>query len=178
MVDDLARPVVVLADVGEDGANLLQVRRTALEQQLGGLRVAQDRSQRLVELVRQARGERGHGRHAGRMRQVGVQAKHLGRVLRSGPDPEAEVGRVRGEGHLLVALAQVVRKPRGTEHVVARPAGLDRKPPPARHHPRPHRRVLSPLFGAPFPRPEEHRTALDPRTILGRRLDERRHSIG
>ena len=41
------------------------------------------------------------------------------RVLRSGPDPEAEVGRIRDQGHLLLALAQVIRDPRRPEHVVA-----------------------------------------------------------
>ena len=41
------------------------------------------------------------------------------RVLRSGPDPEAEVGSIRGQGHLLLAFAQVVRESRGAEHVVA-----------------------------------------------------------
>ena len=78
VIDDLARAVVVPADVGEDGAHLLQVRRTPRQQELGGLRIAQDGPERLVQLVRQTRRQLGHGGHATGMGQLGLQLQHFG----------------------------------------------------------------------------------------------------
>ena len=86
MIDDLARAVVVPADVGEDGAHLLQVRRAPRQQELGGLRIAQDGPERLAQLVRQARRQLGHGGHATDVGQLGAQSQHFGLVLLAGRD--------------------------------------------------------------------------------------------
>ena len=63
-VDYGARTLVVLADVGEDRADLVEVGRFILHEKLRSLRVAQDRAERLINLMRQRRGELAHHRDA------------------------------------------------------------------------------------------------------------------
>ena len=55
-------------------------------------------------------------------REAEHRAEHLGgphRVLRRGPHPQTEAGRAGREGHLLIPIRQVIREPRGAEHVIA-----------------------------------------------------------
>ena len=51
MPDDVSRTLIVPPNIGEDVLQERQVGRVLREQDLGGLGVAQDRSQRLIELV-------------------------------------------------------------------------------------------------------------------------------
>ena len=99
VIDDLARALVVLADVGEDGAHLLEVRRALLQQQLGGLRVAQDGSQRLVQLVSQARSQLGHRGQATDVGQLGLQSQHLDFALLAGGDVHADTQHAHASVH-------------------------------------------------------------------------------
>ena len=69
-VDDGARALVVLADVGKNGADFVEVRRCVLQEQLRRLRVAQDRAERLIDLVRQRRRELAHHRDAAHVRDL------------------------------------------------------------------------------------------------------------
>ena len=62
MPDDVSRALIVPANIGENLLQQMQVGRVLGEQNLGGLGVAQDRSQRLIELV----GDRGRQRARGR----------------------------------------------------------------------------------------------------------------
>ena len=62
MPDDVARTLIVAPNIGEDVLQERQVGRVLREQDLGGLGVAQDRSQRLIELV----GDRSRQRAGGR----------------------------------------------------------------------------------------------------------------
>ena len=50
-VHDLARPQIVLANGLEDLAQLVEARVSGIEQHLGGVGIAQDGSERLVDLV-------------------------------------------------------------------------------------------------------------------------------
>ena len=59
-VDDLARAPIVLADVVDDRADLVEVRRRMLHEQRRRLGIAQDGAERLVDLVRQRRRELAH----------------------------------------------------------------------------------------------------------------------
>ena len=66
-VDDVARALVVVADVGKNRADFVEVRRWVLQEELRRLRVAQDRRERLIDLVRQRRRELAHHRDAPRV---------------------------------------------------------------------------------------------------------------
>ena len=59
--DDLARTTIVAPDVLDNRAQLRQIDRVGVEQQPRGLGIAQDRPERLVELVCERRGELAHG---------------------------------------------------------------------------------------------------------------------
>ena len=61
VADDLARALIVAADVGENLLQQIQVGRVLREQDLGRLGIAQDRSQRLIELMRDRSGEGARG---------------------------------------------------------------------------------------------------------------------
>ena len=79
--DDLAGAGVIVGDVVEDVANLLQVRVGGVQEPGRGLGVAQDRGQWLVELVRQRRGHLAHRGDPPRVGQfvsesVGLLARH------------------------------------------------------------------------------------------------------
>ena len=69
-LDDPARPLVVGADVGENGADLVEIRRGLLQVHLRRLGVAQNRRERLIDLVRQPRREVAHHRDPPRVRDL------------------------------------------------------------------------------------------------------------
>ena len=69
-VDNGARTLVVLDDVGKNRANLVEVRRCTLHEQLRRLGIAQDRAERLIDLVRQCGGELAHHRDAADVRDL------------------------------------------------------------------------------------------------------------
>ena len=60
LVDNGARTLVVLADVGNDLADFLKVRGRVLHDKLRRLRVAEDRTEWLIDFMRQRRGELAH----------------------------------------------------------------------------------------------------------------------
>ena len=76
-VDDVAGASVVLADVLEDRGDLGQVGHGLLQEQRSRLGVAQDRTQRLVDLVRERAGQLAHHGDAPDVRHVLAQAQHL-----------------------------------------------------------------------------------------------------
>ena len=76
-VDDLARPLVVGADIGENGADFVEIRRWVLQVHLRRLGVPQNRRQRLIDLVRQPRGELAHHRDTPRVCDLLPQQPHL-----------------------------------------------------------------------------------------------------
>ena len=63
-VDHRARSLVVVDDVLQDRTYLAEVHGVGLEDILGGLGIAQDRGQRLVELMSQRRGQLPDRRHS------------------------------------------------------------------------------------------------------------------
>ena len=66
---DLARPQIVLANGLEDLAQLVEARGSGIEQHLGGVGIAQDGSERLVDLVGDGRGELSRDREGRGMRE-------------------------------------------------------------------------------------------------------------
>src|SRR6185295_15354512 len=70
---------IILADVPEDAADLFRARGTAVDQALTGLRIAQDRGQRLVEIVRAGAGQLAQRRYAREVNDLPAQL--LGLVL-------------------------------------------------------------------------------------------------
>lgn len=58
--DHLARPQVVLPDVGQDPSHFIEAPGFGLEQHLGRIGVAQDRPERLVDLVRDGGNQLAH----------------------------------------------------------------------------------------------------------------------
>ena len=69
-IDDVASAFVVRADVRKNRADLIEIRRGVLQEQLGRLRVAQDRRERLIDLMCQPRRELAHHRDAPRVRDL------------------------------------------------------------------------------------------------------------
>ena len=69
-VDDVARSLVVGADIGENGADFVEVRRWVLQEHLRRLGVPQNCCERLIDLVRQPRGELAHHRDTPRVRDL------------------------------------------------------------------------------------------------------------
>ena len=69
-VDNGARTPVVLDDVGKDRPNLVEVRRCTLQEQLRRLGIAQDRAERLIDLVCQCGRKLAHHRHAADVRDL------------------------------------------------------------------------------------------------------------
>src|SRR6202022_3911764 len=68
--DYLGGPPIVRYDVAQDLAHLFEIRGGGGEQVFGHLRVAEDRGQRLVQVVGQGRGGAAEGRHPADVRQV------------------------------------------------------------------------------------------------------------
>ena len=66
-VNHVAGALLVLADVGDDGTQLLQVRNIGLQEQFRRFGVAQNRAERLIQLVRKRGGEFPHGGDATQM---------------------------------------------------------------------------------------------------------------
>ena len=66
----MAGAFVVRADVRKNRADLVEIRRGVLQEQLRRLRVAQDRAERLIDLMRQPRRELAHHRDAPRVRDL------------------------------------------------------------------------------------------------------------
>ncbi len=62
--DDLRRAPIVVAYVGEDLPDPLDIRRVGLEKELRSLGIALDRAERLVELMRDGSRQRARGRGA------------------------------------------------------------------------------------------------------------------
>ena len=75
--DRVRRALVVAHDRLEDGAHLLVPDRAALQVEQPGLRVAEDRGERLVQLVRDRGGERGRARDAVSVPQLAAQLLRL-----------------------------------------------------------------------------------------------------
>ena len=92
-VDDLARAFVVRADVRENRADLIEIRRGVLQEELGRLGVAQDRRERLIDLMRQSRRELAHHRDAPRVRDLSA-----GAAVSPAPHACEQLRRVRRRG--------------------------------------------------------------------------------
>jgi hypothetical protein len=100
--------LVVLADVLQDRADLVQVGRLVLHEQGRRLGVAQDRAERLVDLVRQRRRDLPHHRDPADVGDVLAQAQHLLLGLFRRGDVDARAATAQG-----VALGVVVDAPEG-----------------------------------------------------------------
>ena len=79
--DDFTRPLVVRHDVGQDLAKVLGIFHAAVDHSPGRLGVAEDRRERLTELVGQRGGELSHGRHPVEVAQVVAQLLELDLVV-------------------------------------------------------------------------------------------------
>ena len=69
-IDDVASALVVRANVRKNRADLIEIRRGVLQEQLGRLGVAQDRRERLIDLMCQPGCELAHHRDAPRVRDL------------------------------------------------------------------------------------------------------------
>ena len=76
-VDHVAGTAIVLADVVDDRADLVEVGRGMLDEERRRLGIAQDGAERLIDLVRERGGELAHDRDAPDVGDVLAQAQHF-----------------------------------------------------------------------------------------------------